>query len=256
MSLSHKAVAVPLSAVALLVGEVLAAAHRRDLPGLSNQDPSGVFGSPDLRPLRVVALGDSSITAPGVDPLDACWVRRLANHISDRHRVELISVAVGGSKARNVLAEQIDAAIDHEPDVCIVSVGANDAVRATPVARYEDELNQIVHALHDVSAGVLVSGIGDLGVIPRLPTPGRAYCRIRGRSFDRAVARVVSRYSRAHKTATWGALWEPFAHHEETGVFAPDLFHASAEGHRIFAHAAIPVMERILAERRAGAGSS
>ena len=66
------------AAMLVAAGQVLHAAHRPDLPGLQNQDPSGTFGDPSNPPLLVIALGDSSITAPGVVPLDASWIRQAA----------------------------------------------------------------------------------------------------------------------------------------------------------------------------------
>ncbi|MFQ5518338.1 MAG: hypothetical protein ACE5E8_12270, partial [Acidimicrobiia bacterium] len=68
----------PLTAVAVVAAQILHMGHRRDLPSFTNQDPSGSFGRSNAAALRIVALGDSSITAPGVEPLDDCWIRRVA----------------------------------------------------------------------------------------------------------------------------------------------------------------------------------
>jgi lysophospholipase L1-like esterase len=243
----RKIVAVPLAAAAVLVGEVLHMAHRRDLPSLENQDPSGVFGDPDLPELSVVALGDSSVTAPGVEPLDASWIRRIAHDLSRDHHVHLHSVAVGGAKSADVLRDQLEVAIALAPDIAVVSVGANDALRATPVARFERELNQIVSRLADTARiGVAVTGIGDLGTIPRLPSVPRAYARVRSRSFDRATQRVAAAYPNTAKATTWGPTWGQFEY--EPDMFAGDLFHASAEGHAIFGSHMIPVIRSLLSE--------
>jgi hypothetical protein len=109
--------AVPAAAAAFVVVQVLRAAHRTDLPSFSNQDPSGLFGDPASPRLRIVALGDSSITSPGVEDLDNTWIRRLARSQADRHHVELIALAVGGSKARDVVEGQLDEAVRLRPDV-------------------------------------------------------------------------------------------------------------------------------------------
>ena len=144
----------PLFAVALLVVQVLRAAHRKDLPSLENQDPSGVFGDPLKPRLRIVVLGDSSVTAPGVEPLDAAWPRQIARHLSDRFYVELLSVAVGGSKTRDVISDQLHPAIEFKPDIAFVSAGANDALRATPLSRFESEFEHIVGQLDHHVPGV------------------------------------------------------------------------------------------------------
>ena len=237
----------PLFGVGVLVAQVVRAGRRKDLPTLSNQDPSGDFGDPDLPRLRLVVMGDSSVTSPGVEPLDASWPRQIAHRLSDRYRVELRSVAVGGAKARDVIAWQLLPAISLKPDLVFVSIGANDALRATQLSRFEREYRQIVAQLDRHVPGVAVSGIGDLGSIPRLPALIRSIVRIRGRSFDRAIRRVVDDFPDVIKTHTWSAGWQEFLTNPDE-VFAGDLFHASAYGHRIYANAAMPAVE-ILAAR-------
>ena len=170
----------PSIGVALLVVQVLRAAHRKDLPSLKNQDPSGVFGDPQAPLLRLVVMGDSSVTSPGVEPLDASWPRQIAHRLGEQFRVELHSVAVGGSKACDVLTDQIAEAIAFRPDIAIVSVGANDAMRGTPLSRFEREYDEILSQMTKHVPGIAVSGVGDLGSIPRLPALARSLIRIRG----------------------------------------------------------------------------
>jgi lysophospholipase L1-like esterase len=237
----------PAFGISLLVAQVLRAGHRKDLPSLQNQDPSGVFGDETSPPLRIVVLGDSSVTSPGVTPLDACWPRRIAIRLSDRYHVELVSVAVGGAKARDVIATQIAPAIAADADIAFVSVGANDALRGTPLARLEREYRHILTELTRYIPGVAVSGIGDLGSIPRLPALVRSLVRIRGRSFDHAIRRVTFDFPDVVKTDTWSSGWEEFLTNPDQ-VFAADLFHASGYGHGIYARAAIPAVE-VLVER-------
>lgn len=239
----------PLFGIGLLVTQVLRAGHRKDLPTLDNQDPSGDFGSPSLPRLRIVVLGDSSVTSPGVEPLDASWPRQIAQRLTDRYRVELRSVAVGGSKARDVIADQLPPALAFDPDLAFVSVGANDALRGTPLRRFEREYRQIVAQLDRRVSGVAVSGIGDLGSIPRLPALARSVVRIRGRSFDKAIRRVVAQYPQVVKTNTWSPGWQEFLTNPDE-VFAGDLFHASAYGHRIYANAAMPAVELLVERHR------
>ena len=238
------------------------AAHRRDLPSLQNQDPSGDFGSPDNPRLRIVLLGDSSITAPGVEPLDLCWVRRVATSLSDTYLVELRSVAIGGSRASEVLRDQVDPALLFDADMALLSVGANDALRAVPVRAYEQAMEEIVRRLVAGVPAIGIAGVGDLGTMPRLPDIPKAWARIRGRAFDNAIRRVASKYESVFKSDAWGPLWDPFGD-QDMAAFAPDQFHASAEGHAIFAMSMTPVVDALverlepqLSARRESRGSS
>ena len=233
----------PLMAGTLLAGQMARAIFRDDLPSFENQDPSGLFGDPDSPTLRLVFLGDSSVTAPGVEPLDHSWPRQMAMHIADQYRVEAISVAVGGSKVRDLLEEQVDAALEAKPDIAYVVVGSNDALRGTPVARFEADFSQVVDRLHATVPAIGLSGIGDLGAIPRLPELARGVARVRARAIDRAIARVSARYPRTVKSNAWDVM-AAFAQNPE--LFAGDLFHASAEGHLAFARVGAPMVDRLV----------
>jgi len=235
--------AIPAVAAGVMYAQVKRQAHRKDLPSYTNQDPSGSFGDPANPTLRIVALGDSSITAPGVEPLDDCFVRRVAMHLTDRYFVDLISVAVGGSKSRDVLGEQVEEALQHGPGLALISVGANDALRGTPVSRYEHELDQIFGKLHPHVGALVVMGVGNLGTVPRLPASVRGLVTWRSKLFDDAAERVVSEYPRITKADNWRHDPDPFAT-RNLALFAGDQFHASARGHAVFAERVIPAADR------------
>lgn len=239
------------AALVVAAGQVLHAAHRPDLPGLQNQDPSGTFGDPSAPRLMVLALGDSSITAPGVAPAESAWIRRIAAEAAANHHVELVSLGVGGAKAGDVLERQVPAALAYDPDIVIVSVGANDALRTTPLRRFEEDLEAIISRVLDLTPLVGMTGIGDLGVIPRLPPFAQTYARVRARSFNNAIARVAAHHG-LPKSETWGPMWEPFATDPGGVIFTHDRFHASAHGHAIFAASMRPVMQELLRRYDAG----
>lgn len=233
----------PLTAGALFAGQ-MARAFYRDLPTLENQDPSGVFGSPDAQPLTIVFLGDSSVTAPGVEPLDHSWPRQIAMHLATDYHVTATSVAVGGAKVRDVLDSQLDDALAIRPDLAYISVGSNDALRGTPTARFEADYGRVVDRLHSGVPAVGLSGIGDLGTIPRLPDLARGIARIRARSIDGAIARVSKHYPRAVKSNAWDVMESLFT--KESDMFGEDLFHASAQGHLAFSDVGRPVADRLV----------
>lgn len=228
----------------LLAGQIAHAILRDDLPSLENQDPSGTFGSRDAPPLRIVFLGDSSVTAPGVEPLDDSWPRQMAIHLSDRFRVEALNVAVGGSRVRDVLDGQVDEALSLNADIAYVAVGSNDALRGTRIGQFEHDFNEVVARLHDEIPAIGLSGIGDLGTIPRIPVLLQGIARVRARAIDRAIARVSATYDRAIKSNVWNIMSIDFV--QQPDLFAADLFHASAAGHLAFARVGAPMADALV----------
>ena len=236
--------AATATAAGLVAAQVLRAAHRSDLPSFPNQDPSGTFGDDDAPPLRIVAIGDSSITAPGVEDLDNVWVRRAARSIADRYRVELVSLAVGGSKARDVIEGQLGEAIRLEPDITVISVGANDVIRSPSTDRYRTDLEHIVTTLEPVTKAMVILGMGDLGSIPRLPPMLRPMLSRRSERYDAIAARIAETSPITVKVWTRGRISDAFW--EDHSLFSPDLFHASDTGHRLFAEEAMPAFRAAL----------
>ncbi len=233
---------IPLTAAALLIARVFYQAHRPDLPEHPNQDPSGTFGSGSLPPLRMVVLGDSSITAPGLEDLNNCWIRAAARHFTDRYQVELINLAVGGSKARDVLTQQLPLALALQPELAVIAVGGNDSLRTVRLSRYERELREIVAALHDTARAVVMLGVGDLGEVPRLPRILAPALSWRARRTDRVVTRVADGFPRAVRIETWGTLSASF---EAFGLamWGDDLFHLSDFGHTTLFGDVLPALD-------------
>jgi lysophospholipase L1-like esterase len=232
---------LPLIAGAYLAAQMLRAARRPDLPTYRDQDPSGTFGDADLPRLRIVSLGDSSLTAPGLD-IENVWIRRLARSLTDRYRVELVCLAVGGARARDVIEGQLEEAVRLQPTVATVNVGSNDALRGVRLSKYRRRLEVIVERLTATGAGVMVWGVGDLGSIPRFPPSLQRIAKIRSHAFDLAARDVALRYPNAVKVNAWES--EASARfYREPELWAGDLFHLGDAGHGVLAEAAGPTFE-------------
>src|SRR5262249_45118893 len=163
-------------------------AHR-PLPSFTDLDPDGVFGPGSAPEVRLVLLGDSTVTGPGLERRDDLWSRQVARRLAGDVRVRLSSVAAGGSRVRDVLSAQLAEAQELRPHVAVVSVGANDAMHGTRLRRFEADLDALVDAFGEAGSQVVLAGVGDLGNIPRLVHPLKALPYRPSRHFDREHAR-------------------------------------------------------------------
>lgn len=232
-------------AISVLALEAAYAALR-PAPEQPQFDPSGDFGDPDHPTLKVVVLGDSSVTAPGVSDADQIWIRILCRQMARDRHVILKSVAIGGATAASVIEDQLDQALAFQPDLALISVGGNDAIRSVSVRRFEQELENIVASLTAAGALVVLSGLGDLGTIPRLQPPLRGWFTRRSLAYDIAHQRVAERHQ-----AVWmnprqddRELWI-----RDRSLWSEDLFHVSPHGHARWAHTGWktlqPALERL-----------
>lgn len=235
------------AAAAVLAGQA-AWAVWRPLPTFADLDPDGIEGPPDGRPLRLLALGDSSCTGCGLDDPADIWLRVCARRLGENgFRVEVVSFAVGGSKASDVARDQVPRALEAGGDLALVSVGGNDALRGVRMGAFEAALDQIVTELRQAIPIVALSGVGDMGNVPRLPPILAAAARRRGKAMN-AIHHTVGKRHGILVANQWEWAVERF---RDRGVFAPDLFHPNAEGHRVWADVAYELLAPALVEDRA-----
>ncbi len=215
----------------------------RPLPTFPDLDPSGYEGPETGEKLRIVVLGDSSCTGSGIaDPRDI-WVRVLARRLGTHgFRVEIISFAAGGSRASDLVQDQIGPAIESGGDIALVSVGGNDALRGVGLRVFEESLQTITERLTSAFPVVALSGVGDIGTVPRLPPPLAAAARRRARAMNR-IHGVVAESHGALVADQWA--WAA-ARFRDRSVFAPDLFHPNEEGHKIWAEVAFELLAPVL----------
>jgi lysophospholipase L1-like esterase len=240
------AAGVPMAAMAALgtlAAQFWYVAHR-PLPSFTDLDPDGVFGPDSAPEVRLVLLGDSTVTGPGLETRDELWCRQVARRLANDVRIRLVSVAAGGSRVRDVLVKQVPAAQALRPDVVIVSVGANDAMHGTRLRRFEADLDAVVEAFEEAGTEVVLAGIGDLGNIPRLVHPLKALASRRSCVFDRGHARVAARHHHVVKVPVAELTNAQF---RRADVFSPDLFHPNGAGHTVWADAAYPFVADALA---------
>ncbi len=235
----------PVVAASAVVAGQIAWSIWRPLPTFQDLDPNGFEGPPDGRLVKIIVLGDSSCTGAGLsDPADI-WLRVLARRLGARGwRVEILSFAVGGSKASDVVRDQLPLALEAGGDIALVSVGGNDALRGVGLRSFESDLDTIVAALRSVVGVVALSGVGDIGTVPRLPPLVAAAARRRGIAMNAIHQRVAARYG-ALVADQWA--WAA-ARFRDRGVFAPDLFHPNEEGHRVWAEVAFELISPVVGD--------
>ncbi len=217
-----------VAGIALLAAE-LAYAVLRPSPDMVQFDPSGRFGDVDDPLLKVAVLGDSTVTGPGVGSAENTWAQTTARRLArDGYQVELESFAVSGSRARDLVEGQLGPTLAWDADMTWVSVGANDVLKGTPISEFREHLDALVDGLSAAGSPVILSGVGDLGTIPRLMPPLRGLITRRSLLFDRIHREVAEKYGAivVDQRSDPRRLWL-----KDRELWADDLFHMSAKGH-------------------------
>lgn len=190
-------------------------------------------------PLRVVAIGDSTLTGPGLEHDGLIWLHQALDRLAHHRPIELISLAVGGSRIDDTI-EQIPDTIELQPDLVVVAVGANDALHGTPVRRVREGMRRLVTELLDGVPAIAVANVGDLGNIARVPPPLNRLLRLRARRVCAAIESAVA----DHQRAVLLDVRPADGVFRDRRVFTPDLFHPGHLGHAAWAESALVGLRR------------
>lgn len=174
--------------------------------------------------LKLAGLGDSIIAGVGVshqsEGLTGQVARRLAGAGAE---VAWNAIGVSGATAGSVLAELLPQAVEWEPELVVLSVGVNDAVRGTDPSAFKDQLRAIVDGLTATRRrpAIVFGGIPPLESFPALPRPLSTLLGDRARRLQQRAVDLVG--YRGLKVVSFPPVLSRDA-------FSRDGFHPRAEG--------------------------
>jgi len=179
----------------------------------------------------MTVLGDSAITAPGLDSGAESWIAQLAEGLS--RFTTLRSLAKGGSRTHDVLDDQLAPALGSGADLFVVAVGANDTLHGTSTRIFRRDLRALLSRLSR-EAPVVSLGIGDLSMIPRIPATLRALLHRRCMVMDRVHESVTDDLDRVVRIPV-GQVADPAMALARDEFFGADMFHPNRFGHSLWA---------------------
>ena len=110
-------------------------------------------------PLTILALGDSLTEGLGVDN-DANYPAQLEARLQELgyKNVKVVNSGLSGETSRG-LVNRLDWVLQTKPDITILTVGANDAIRGIDVATVEANIRTAVKRLQDNGSEVILGGM-------------------------------------------------------------------------------------------------
>jgi lysophospholipase L1-like esterase len=188
-----------------------------------------------------VAMGDSFTS--GLEPGQTRWADELARELDARY-VNLASV---GATSEHVELEQLERALELEPDVVTLVCGANDVLfdtRPDPEA-YAARLSRMFTRLRRElpNAQIVTATYPDISRFLKLRPRTRARVVDGMERFNSVIRRVARRHD--------VVLMEGFDHPAATAreTYAADGFHPSPEGHRAAAREFLRALRKRLRPR-------
>jgi acyl-CoA thioesterase-1 len=177
---------------------------------------------------NILVFGDSLSAGYGI-ARDASWVSLMQKELRQSHpRFEVINASISGETAAGGLRRIGKALQQHQPEVVIIELGANDGLRGTAVAGIEKNLDKIVRQSRNSGAKVLLLGI-------RMP-PNY------GRDYTRRFRAMYPRLAKRQNVALVPFMLEGVAPEQ----FQPDNLHPNAEAQPTVMRNILPPLLQLL----------
>jgi len=199
---------------------------------------------------RFVVLGDS--VAEGLaEPVEGYSKLQLADRLAAELRAACPPLAYRnlghrGLRAREVRAEQLQPALDFDPDLALVVCGGNDAFPATYKPDLVDvELTAMVTALRDAGADVITVGIYNVSYSPVIADWLRPGLRERMRTLSERTGKLAAELGTLHlNLSAHPAVTDP-------SLYSSDGRHGNARSDAIAVAEAVRMLGGHLAETHA-----
>ncbi|MBW3591552.1 MAG: SGNH/GDSL hydrolase family protein [Actinobacteria bacterium] len=225
-------------AVVLLVAEFVYTL-KRDFPLTDPEQPvAGEFGDSADEKLKFVVLGDSTTVGVGTTAENSFpWL--LARWLARSFRVTLEVVGFGGATTAD-LGPQVDKALQLDPDLILVEIGANDTTHLTPIFKVRKNMAETLDRLSKSDADVVVVGPPHMGTSPIFLEPLRTLTGLRGDMVRRAIEDEANKRGLAYVDLAAGTR-EAFET-EPDKYYSSDWFHPGAAGYKLWAEVMYPTV--------------
>lgn len=122
-------------------------------------DPTTATQQENLTPLTILALGDSLTEGLGVAN-DDNYPAQLEARLQEMgyKNVEVVNSGLSGETSTG-LVNRLDWVLQTKPDITILTIGANDAIRGLDVATIEANIRTAVKQLQDNGSEVILGGM-------------------------------------------------------------------------------------------------
>lgn len=239
------ALALTTGILVVLIGvEVALAYYREYLPTEPALELGGTFGPPDGEPLTFVVLGDSTAAGLGAGSPEHAYASVLSERLGDDGwRVKLVAHGISGARVATVLADQVPLALQSDPDLIFVGIGANDSTHLTSLSAVERDMDELLTRLETSGATIVVAGPPDMRAHAWLE-PLRSIVGWRGRQVAERIEAVANRHG--HPVVQLAEEAGPYFASNPDDAYAEDNFHPGPGGYRAWADAIYPVLVEAL----------
>ena len=177
----------------------------------------------------ILAFGDSLTAGFGVDPRDSYPARLQRLLDAKGYHYKVVNAGVSGDTTAGG-ASRINWVLQHDPEIVIVELGANDGLRGLPISEMRKNLGRIIEICKKKGAKVLLAG---MEITPNL-----------GAEYSREFRESFALLAKEHKVPLIPFFLENVAARPE--LTQPDGVHPVGKGYATVTETVFQYLEPML----------
>jgi lysophospholipase L1-like esterase len=189
-------------------------------------------------PFRYVVIGDSTGVGQGAkdqaDNFSCQYAREVL--VKQHSAVKVYNLAVSGAKTQDVLAKQVRAAIALDPDLIMVSIGANDVTGLVGADEFRRNYTMILQQLtanNQQKLQIILLNIPAFSTSPLLWEPYRSAAHWQAGNFNEIMEAIAKTESNIKVVDIYRGTEADFRRFPKLN-FSEDNFHPSAAGYGVW----------------------
>jgi acyl-CoA thioesterase-1 len=107
---------------------------------------------------KILVLGDSLSAAYGIQR-ELGWVNLMRSQLNKSNQIDVANASISGETTDGGVRSLPSHLTNHQPDLVIIELGANDGLRGFPVPVIKKNLNQLISMSQESGAKVILIGI-------------------------------------------------------------------------------------------------
>jgi lysophospholipase L1-like esterase len=188
-------------------------------------------------PFRYVVIGDSTSVGQGAKIQTdnySCQYAQLVL-LKQYPAVKVYNLAVSGAKTQDVLSKQVEAAIALDPDLIMMSIGANDVTGLTNAEEFRRNYTIILQKLigNSTKAKIVLLNIPSFSTSPLLWEPYKSAAHYQAGEFNKIIEAIAKTEQNIRVVDIYRGTEPDFRRFPKLN-FSQDKFHPSSAGYSVW----------------------
>ncbi|AFY75208.1 lysophospholipase L1-like esterase [Synechococcus sp. PCC 7502] len=190
---------------------------------------------PQTPPFRYVVLGDSTSVGQGAKVQADNYSSQYAQLVLLKKypAIKIYNLAVSGAKTKDVLSKQVQAAIALEPNLIMLSIGANDVTGLTGAEEFQRNYTMILQQLTRTNAKIVLLNIPAFSTSPLLWEPYRSAAHYQAGKFNQIIEAIAATEPSIRVVDIYRGTEPDFRRFPKLN-FSQDHFHPSSAGYAVW----------------------